>query len=215
MEARPPGTPRRALPSFLWTGATSLLAIAAVAGIYLAARSRLPEREAEAPASPEREGTELIEGMDYRVMVAVARIKPEKPDGGKWDSGSSSNAAPDPFYEIWWRGNRVYESHEVEDVLVASWSNVALPELYALLTGAKLSLETIKEGALITARLSDAIDIRILDDDPIHDDVIEEFTIGMTELRVGDQLREGRYGLESATLRVIPRDTRQLEHFIR
>lgn len=215
MESRLPAAPRRALPAVLRTSATSLLAISAVAGIYLAARSRSPEREAETPVAAQPDGMELIEGMDYRVMVAVARIKPEKPDGGKWDSGGSSTAAPDPFYEIWWRGNRVYESQEVEDVLVASWSNVALPELYALLTGAKLSLETIKEGALLTARLSDAIEIRILDDDPLNDDLIEEFTIAMTELRVGDQLREGLHGLESATLRVIPRDTPQLKHFIR
>ncbi|HET6202327.1 MAG TPA: hypothetical protein VFI25_05930 [Planctomycetota bacterium] len=184
-----------------------------MAGIYLAARSSKPE--AEAPALPQPDGTALIEGTDYRVMVAVARIKPEKPGGEKWDSGRSSTAAPDPFYEIWWRGNRVFKSQEVQDVLVASWSNVALPELVHLIADAKVSLETIKEGALITARWSDAIQVRIYDDDPLNDDLIEEFTLGMNELRVGDQVREGRRGLESATIRVIPRDTQQLRHFIR
>lgn len=213
MEGRASATSRRALAPVLLTSATSLLAIAALAGIYLAVRSS--EGKAEALAGPQPDGTGLVEGSDYRVLVAVARIKPVQPGGKEWDSGSSSTAAPDPFYEIWWRGNRVYKSQEVENVLVASWSNVALPELYKLIVGAKVSLETIREGALITARPSEAIEIRIYDDDPLENDLIEKFTVGMTELRVGDQVRQGRNGLESATLRVIPRDAQQLGHLVR
>jgi hypothetical protein len=199
--------------SLLRTVATSVLAVAAVGGIYLAVRRSQPV--VEVPAGREPEGAALIEGNDYRVLVAVARIKPEKPGGGNWDSGGSSSAAPDPVYEIWWRGTRVYESEEVEDVLVASWSNVALPELHQLLADQKISLETIKEGALVTARLSETIEIRIYDDDALDRDLIEEFTVGLSELRVGDQVREGRQGLESATLRVLPRDTQELRHFLR
>ncbi|MGH7151822.1 MAG: hypothetical protein ACREIU_14045 [Planctomycetota bacterium] len=201
-------------PPALVTSATSLLLIAAVGGIYLALRPERPEPEASA-AGEQAAGTGLIEGSDYRVLVAVAHVKPEKADGQKWDSGLAETAAPDPYCEIWWRGNLVYRSEEVENALVASWSNVALPKLHKLLTDEKLSLETVKEGALIQARASDEIQIRIWDDDPVDDDLIEEFAVKVGELRVGDQVREGKRGLESVTLRVLPRDAPQLEHLFR
>jgi hypothetical protein len=209
-----PSVPPRWVHAAVATSATSLLAIAAMAWLYLAVRPAHPEPEAS-PAKAQADGTGLIDGSDYRVLVAVARIKPETPDGGKWDSGSSATAAPDPFYEIWWRGNLVYRSQEVKNALVASWSNVALPELYKLVADEKLSLETIKEGALLNARSSDAILVRIWDDDPLQNDLIEELTVSVGDLRVGDQVREGQGGLESVTLRVIPRETHQLSHFVR
>lgn len=196
--------------TLLITSATSLIAIAAVAGVYLAVRPAPPE-----PDPQDAAGAELIDGSDYRLLVAVARVRPRDADGGPWDSGSDSNAAPDPYYEIWWRGNLVYESQEVENVLVASWSNVALPEFYKLIADEKVSLETMKEGALITARRTEEILIRVYDQDPFKDDLIEELTVPLDELRVGDSDRAGRQGLESLTLRVIPRDTQQLMNLLR
>jgi hypothetical protein len=202
--------PTSAARAIALTCATSVLAIAAAAGIYLRVR---PERsEAQPSAAVQTAGTQLIEGRDYRVMIAVARVRPDRPDGAKWDSGASGRAAPDPFYEIWWRGNRVHKSHDVKNVLVAAWSSMALPELHRLLTGQKISLETIQEGALITARAGDTIRFAVVDDDPIDNDLIEEFTVAIEELRVGDQVRPGRQGLEDVTVRVIPRDAAQLEH---
>lgn len=205
---------RRTRPAGLLTGATSLLVIAAVGGIYLLSRARSPGPKAAA-ATEQPAGTGLIEGSDYRVLVAVAHVRPEKADGAKWDSGLAEKAAPDPFYEIWWRGNLVFRSEEVEDTLVASWSNVALPKLYKLLTDQKLSLETVKEGALIQARAGDEIRVRIWDDDAVDNDLIEEFVVKTGELRVGDQVRQGKSGLESVTLRVIPRDAQQLDQLFR
>src|SRR5262245_60013938 len=102
MEDRPPDTRPRMSRAALVTSATSLLAIAATAGIYLAVL-RAPPRPETAPAKSQPAGSGLIEGSDYRVLLAVARVRPEKPGGGKWDSGSSATSAPDPFYEIWWR----------------------------------------------------------------------------------------------------------------
>ncbi|HKB16363.1 MAG TPA: hypothetical protein VKF62_09860, partial [Planctomycetota bacterium] len=95
------------------------------------------------------------------------------------------------------------------------WSNVALPKLYKLLTDQKLSLETVKEGALIQARAGDEIRVRIWDDDAVDNDLIEEFVVKTGELRVGDQVRQGKSGLESVTLRVIPRDAQQLDQLFR
>jgi len=202
------------LPALVLAGATSLIAIAAVAGVYLAVRPAEGRAEA-ASATTQATGAALIEGEDYRVLVVVARIRPEAPGGGKWDAGGSGTAAPDPFYEIWWRGTLVYRSATVENALVASWSNVALPELYKLITEKRLSLETIKEGALVNARSTDTLEVRIRDDDPLRDDPIEEFTLAIADLRVGDQVVQGSSGLESATLRVIPQDTGQLRDFLR
>ena len=200
-------------PSVLNTVATSLLAIAAVVGIYFAATSSSRVVELEDPLS--EEGQQLIEGNDYRILVAVARVEPSNSDGEAWDSGAEKTAAPDPFYEIRWRDNLVYKSEEVENVLVASWSNVALPKLYELLTDEVLSLETIKEGALITARPGETLQIRVIDKDPLNNDLIEEFEVSIDELTVGDQVREGSQGLESLTLRVIPRDSNELRHFLK
>ncbi len=205
---------RPVLPAVVLTGATSLLAIAAAAGVYLAVRPAGGQAEA-ASATTQSAGASLIEGQDYRVLVVVARIRPEAPGGGKWDAGGSAVAAPDPFYEIAWRGTMVYRSAAVENALVASWSNIALPELYKLITEKKLSLETIREGALVNARATDTIEVRIWDHDPLRNDPIEEFTLPIADLRVGDQVVQGRSGLESATLRVIPQDTGQLRDFLR
>jgi hypothetical protein len=211
-EAEPP-PPLRPFPSLLLVIATSVLAIGAVVGIYVAVRPAEPS--AAAQATEEQDGAELIDGHDYRILVAVARVRPTKPGGDVWDSGAKSNSAPDPFYEIWWQGNRVCKSQDVENALVAAWSNAALPELYKLLSDEKLSLETIAEGALVTARKGGAIRIRILDDDPFENDLIEELTVPMSELRVGELVRDGRQGLESVTLRVIPREGRQLQRLLR
>ncbi len=200
-------------PSVLNTVATSLLAIAAVVGIYFAATSNTRVVEQEDPFS--EEGQQLIEGNDYRVLIAVARVAPRNSEGEDWDSGAEKTAAPDPFYEIRWRDNLVYKSEEVENVLVASWSNVALPKLYELLTDEVLSLETIKEGALITAHPGETLQIRVIDEDPLNNDLIEEFEVSIDELTVGDQVREGTQGLESLTLRVIPRDSNELRHFLK
>jgi hypothetical protein len=78
----------------------------------------------------------------------------------------------------------------------------------------KLSFESIREGALITARAGETLRIRISDVDSLKNDLIEEFELSVDELRVGDQVREGTQGLESVTLRVIPRDSQELKHLI-
>ncbi|MFQ5505321.1 MAG: hypothetical protein ACE5F1_11040 [Planctomycetota bacterium] len=68
---------------------------------------------------------------------------------------------------------------------------------------------------MITARHGESLRVRVLDDDPFKNDLIEEFELSVDELRVGDQVREGRRGLESVTLRVIPRDANELEQLVR
>ncbi len=210
----PPVPARRTGAAAHLTRATSLLVIGAVGGIYLLSRARQPASDAS-PAEEQPAGTGLIEGRDYRVMVAVAHVRPEKAAGAKWDSGLAEKAAPDPFYEIWWRGNLVFRSEEVEDALVASWSSVALPKILKLLTDEKISLETVKEGALIQARAGEEIRVKVWDDDPVDDDLIEEFAVTTAELRVGDQVRQGKGGLESVTLRILPRDAQQLDQLFR
>lgn len=201
-------------PHTLLTVATSLIALSAVVGVYFLVTG---SKSAEEPTEPtvETEGQQVSEGHDYRVLIAVARINPVDEDGDTWDSGSESSGPPDPYYEIWWRDNRVFESQEVENVLVASWSNVALPSLLALLTDEELSFESIKEGALITARSGDNLQIRITDRDPLSNDLIEEFDIPVDDLLVGDQEVPGMQGIESLTLRVIPRDSNELRQLIR
>lgn len=206
-------SPEAKRPHVLLTAATSVIAIGAVVGIYFLVTAG--NRGVEAEPAVTEDGQPLEEGHDYRVLVAVARINPRDPDGDEWDSGSESVGPPDAFYEIWWRDNKVYKSEAVDNALVASWSNVALPSLYRLLTEESLSFESIKEGALITARAGDTLRIRISDRDPFKDDPIEEFEIPVDGLLVGDQELTGSAGIESVTLRVIPRDSNELRHLIR
>ena len=83
----------------------------------------------------------------------------------------------------------------------------------AALTAAVVVVEAAaRSGALITARAGDTIRIQLWDEDPLRNDLIEELTLRTEELRVGDHLITGTDGLESVTLRVIPRDTNELKH---
>ena len=79
-------------PRVVLTVATSILAIGAVVGIYFAAASGNPGVDPEEP--PGEAGQALVEGNDYRVLVAVARVKPLNPDSEAWDSGAKSTRAP-------------------------------------------------------------------------------------------------------------------------
>jgi len=213
-EPMPPEPPSKAL-SVVRVASTSLLAMVAITTAYIAFQGLEPSPPSVDADHAQLRSTRPIEGQDYRILVSVARIKPQNTHGKPWDSGVEGARAPDPFYEIWWRGTLVYQSQEVDDVLVASWSNVELPERYTMLADKKLSLESIQQGALITAHLGHRIRIRVLDKDPLNkDDLIEEFEIPVDDLRVGDQTHEGHEGLESLILRVIPRDSQELKHLL-
>lgn len=192
---------------------TSVLGVAAVAAIYLMVQGAEP-RQKEPRQSPEEPPLRVQEGEDYRVLVVVARIKPNDVDGKAWDSGAESARAPDAYYEILWRGQIVYTSQVVDNALVASWSAAELPDLYNVLAGTKISLESVSQGALITARRGDRFTIRVADTDALKTSLIETLEIPVDNLVIGEQTVEGRRGLESLTLRVVPRGDEPWKHLL-
>lgn len=148
---------------FLLTG----LAAVAGAGLVLGALRREEPATVSAPRA-------------HYLYVSELEMQPRTPSGGRWDGVSD---APDPCYEIHWRGTRVFRSVTKQDTLVASWS-AARVGLDSLADG---SLDGVVRAARVTPLVGsgEQVEFRVYDADVLFDDPVARWSIPLESLRPG------------------------------
>ncbi|HMO34845.1 MAG TPA: hypothetical protein PKA06_02280 [Gemmatales bacterium] len=115
-------------------------------------------------------------GKEYWISVASAEIAAKTKDGKSWDV---NNSGPDVFYEIWWKGNRVYQSSVCTDSLIAKWDAQEI-DLGKILRTQRI--EASKAGAIIKVGDDNNITIKVYDSDLAVNDLIDEFQIDISKL---------------------------------
>ncbi len=127
----------------------------------------------------------LSEGTCYYVFVRSLEVAPRKPSGKHWDA--ISGQAPDPYYEVHWRDNRIFASATQRDQLIATWSPLGVDTLKSIREG-RLSIDSVIKAATMRAGTEEYFDIRVYDDDPISQDTIATLHFAHSDLHIGDNV---------------------------
>ena len=138
--------------------------------------------------APRRESTYVEAGKDYYVAIVLLEVAETNLDGSSWDEYNGT--APDPFYEVYWRGTRIFKSPLREDSLLAKWSNLELNLANLALKGGKASIDSLVTAARITIRSGEGIEFKIFDSDLVSQEAIGEENFSTTDLKVGDTTYE-------------------------
>ncbi len=101
----------------------------------------------------------LVPGNIYTVQLKSAEIPAKYMNKSRWDIDGS---APDCYYQIWWRGNKIAESPVVANSLLPHWGR---PD-----NNISNILNTGKGSAKIKVNPNDFIVIKIFDADPLKSD---------------------------------------------
>lgn len=134
-------------------------------------------------ASAAAQSETLSSGGHYYIFVRSLEIHPKKPSGKSWDS--LSDEAPDPYYEIHWRENRIFSSITQRDQLIGNWSPLGVDTIKSIREG-RLSVDSVIKAASIRATENEAFELRVFDDDPVSKDTISTLTFSLNDLKIGD-----------------------------
>jgi len=126
----------------------------------------------------------LTPGGLYHVFVETLEMAPRGPDGEAWDVDDS---APDPGYEISWKDQRVFESGEVTDSLIARWSGmkIGFEAAAALITEGKADPAQVIDAALMRAEQGQGFVLRFHDRDVTTDEPAGEVKVAWSDLKPG------------------------------
>lgn len=105
----------------------------------------------------------VLQGGDYYVFVSLVELTEQNGAGEAWDLYNDS--APDIFVEMFWRGQRVFQSTTKEDTLIAKFSNTEVDLLNLALKGGRASLDETVHAARITVAEGETLEIRVYDSD--------------------------------------------------
>ena len=204
MEPETPSASRfRVRAGLLLVGLVATLGMVAV-HFQLREASTPVEAPSETPA-----GALRISGQ-YYVWVSSLEVAPLRADGGAWDLDDS---APDPYFQIWWKGVRVERGFApAVDALIGNW--LALAD--GLLDKARRILKTEAPGSgdvrapVVRITPGGAVEVRIYDDDLGPDDPMGQHSIPFAHLREGLNVFSPPPGDPSAVqrleLKVVRRD---------
>ena len=119
-----------------------------------------------------------VSGEIYNVCVNKAEIPAKFSEKSGWDIDGS---APDCYYQIWWRGNKIAESSIVANSLLPYWNNknVDISNIFNIGKGvARIKIDT-----------KDTICIKIFDADPLKtDDSVTSSTHPIGKMVMGNNL---------------------------
>ena len=139
-------------------------------------------------------------GKDYYVSAVLVELKERDAAGEPWDGYNETG--PDIYYEIAWKGTRIFRSTSKDDTFVAKWSNAELNVARMALQGAT-SLETLVQAARINIKNNETIEVEVFDADAVQDDLAGKKSFETTELKVGDTTYEfSDTGIKRLILRV-------------
>lgn len=176
------------------------LAIVIAVGTFFAVFPLDEDGAEAAPLSP----LEVTIGRDYYVFLRSLEIAPKNPSGRSWDL--LGGEAPDPYYEVHWRDNRIFASSTQRNQLIAHWSPLGVDTVKSIREG-RLSIDSVIKAAVIRATGDESFELRIYDDDPVSQDSIATLTFQFSELKEGnndfDYEADGSHSVTRLRLAVI------------
>lgn len=123
------------------------------------------------------------EGKPYYIFVRSLEIAPKKPDGKPWDR--VADEAPDPYYEVHWRENRIFASPTQRDQLISNWSPLGVDTIKSIRDG-RIALHSVINAASLRAVGGESFVLRVFDDDPLSQDEVAALTFAFRDLREGE-----------------------------
>lgn len=154
------------------------------------------------------------EGGTYFVFVHSLEVAPQTPSGKPWDA--LTDRAPDLYYELFWRDNRIFASTTQDDRLIATWSPLGVDTLKSIREG-RIAIDSVIKAATLRAEADESFALLIYDDDLISRDRIASLAFRLADLEVGENrfhyASDTAHGVRQLVLHVI--DARQplLEQF--
>ena len=199
---------------WLWYVLSTLAVVAAAAAPFAEPlRSEVRgwfQEEAEAGGDDAPGPPPVAAEQQYYLMLASLEVSPKDSDGDKWDSDGSG---PDLYYEVFWQGQKVFESSTKDDTLVAKWSSSAIRigDLFEA-----VSVDDSIKAARMTARAGQPLEIAVFDKDLGSDDEVARWSVDPLTLAVTDQrIAKPCPGIVSAVLRVLALDEVQLDDMVK
>ena len=194
---------KRSIKPFLWACAT----IAIVVGIVMVGMVRLrPAPQAVVALSSATLPARVIAGNDYYVFVRLVEFNPEKPTGGRWDSGDSS--APDAYVRLFWQGNRVFESADRKNALIATWDVFRVDVQNLIIGDGTLDIASALNGPVVRVEHNIPLTIEVWDDDPVGDDLALKLDVPLDTLSPGENtLTPQDTGIKRIVLQLVDRKT--------
>jgi len=149
----------------------------------------------------------LVDGKEYMIYIHKIEVAPMRSDGKAWDARGS---APDIYYQLTWRGNRIYESDTKKDSLIANWIPIGLDLKDTILQGGVSVDQAVKLPIIKRDKSDESTDelvFKVIDDDLAGDDEIETMRVYISKLNVGDNVFDYKgksgHGVVKAVIRVI------------
>lgn len=119
----------------------------------------------------------------YSIRLKNASVPPRRSDNKKWDVDSS---APDCYYQIWWRGNKIAESSVVKNSLLPAWSKETI-NIHDIISTGEISARY--NSVRIKAGKDDKIIVFLYDNDWLNsDDLALKAHLELNKLHVGDNI---------------------------
>ena len=144
--------------------------------------------------------TKVQVGFDYYVSATVIELTELDPQGESWDS---NNSAPDIYYEIYWKGSRIFQSTTKDDSFIAKWSNAEIDLKQLALNGGTTSLDNLVQAARLNIKADEHIELRVYDSDIVDSQIAGSVMFASKDLLVGDTTYEYiKPGVRRIVLRV-------------
>ena len=171
----------------------ALIAALAAGGYVLVKPSRLPSS-----GSPQNK---VQLGRDYYVSASTIELTELDSAGSAWDTLTGS--APDMYYEIYWKGTRVFSSTTKDDSFLAKWSNAEIDLKKLALNGGTTSLDNLIQAARLNIKENESIEVRVYDSDLVESHLAGIKTFPSKDLVIGDTSYEyTEPGIKRIVLRV-------------
>ena len=124
----------------------------------------------------------LVKGQTYYLFASEIELYPTNLKNDPWDGGENG---PDIRYRIIWQGNKVFESEEKDDALIADWSGLSIDLEWSDLMGKTISPDEAIKAARIRYEKGGVVEIVVEDDDLTDDDDAGRAEIELDDLMVG------------------------------
>ena len=186
-----------------------VLVVFGFAGFYWIFSSNNDPRSIGGQTFTTKDGTTrqgLVKGQTYYLFASEIELYPTNLKNDPWDGGENG---PDIRYRILWQGNKVFESEEKDDALIADWSGLSLDLEWSDLMGKTISPDEAIKAARIRYEKGGVVEIVVEDDDLTDDDDAGRAEIKLDDLMVG----KNEIQLEKTSINAVRRiNLRALPH---